>query len=62
MVIGLVSAFAAVIYAGTIAFLAFTATFGRRCELRREARTTLALIVPGRTADTTPQQSPIQQQ
>ncbi|WP_314178220.1 hypothetical protein [Streptomyces winkii] len=55
----LVSAVAALVYSGTVSFLAFTATFARRGELRREARSTLALVVPGRTAE--PQQSPTQQ-
>lgn len=55
----LVSAVAAFIYSGTVSFLALTATFARRGELRREARSTLALVVPGRAAD--PQQQPAQE-
>ncbi|WP_189219632.1 MULTISPECIES: hypothetical protein [Streptomyces] len=55
MAIGLFSTIAAVLYAGTVSILALTATFARRRTLRREARSTLAVLVPGRTAE--PQQA-----
>jgi hypothetical protein len=51
MVIGLLSTLTAVFYGGTISFLALTATFARRRALRREARNTLALLVPGRVVE-----------
>ncbi|NUS09898.1 MAG: hypothetical protein HOY69_00550 [Streptomyces sp.] len=51
MAIGLLSTIAAVLYGGTVSVLALTATFARRRTLRREARSTLALLVPGRTAE-----------
>ncbi|MFG3525448.1 hypothetical protein ACGF8B_01785 [Streptomyces sp. NPDC047917] len=48
MSVGLLSTIAAVFYGGTVSVLALTATFARRRTLRREARSTLALLVPGR--------------
>ncbi|WP_416985930.1 hypothetical protein [Streptomyces sp. T028] len=54
MAIGLLSTIAAVFYGGTISVLALTATFARRRTLRREARSTLAVLVPGRMVE--PQQ------
>ncbi|MEV5011479.1 hypothetical protein [Streptomyces sp. NPDC055692] len=48
MTIGLLSTMAAVFYGGTVSILALTATFARRRTLRREARSTLAVLVPGR--------------
>ncbi|MEU0590053.1 hypothetical protein [Streptomyces ardesiacus] len=54
MTIGLLSAIAAVFYGGTVSVLALTATFARRGTLRREARSTLAVLVPGRAVE--PQQ------
>lgn len=51
---GLLSVIAAVFYGGTISLIALTATFARSRSLRREARSTLALLVPGR--GTPPQQ------
>ncbi|GAB2831562.1 hypothetical protein [Streptomyces daliensis] len=57
MGIVLISAVASALYAGTVSFLALTATFARRGELRREARSTLAVIVPGRAVE--PQQESV---
>ncbi|MFJ5918868.1 hypothetical protein ACIQFW_24140 [Streptomyces ardesiacus] len=54
MTIGLLSAIAAVFYGGTVSILALTATFARRGTLRREPRSTLAVLVPGRAVE--PQQ------
>ncbi|MBC2904395.1 hypothetical protein [Streptomyces cupreus] len=54
MTIGLLSTIAAVFYGGTVSILALTATFAPRPTLRREARSTLAVLVPGRSAE--PQQ------
>jgi hypothetical protein len=51
MTIGLLSMIAAVFYGGTVSVLALTATFARRRTLRREARSTLAVLVPGRAAE-----------
>ncbi|WP_326766564.1 hypothetical protein OG978_20145 [Streptomyces sp. NBC_01591] len=51
MPIGLLSTIAAVFYGGTVSILALTATFARRRALRREARSTLALLVPGRVVE-----------
>ncbi|MEU9568902.1 hypothetical protein AB0D62_03260 [Streptomyces massasporeus] len=51
MTIGLLSTIAAVFYGGTVSILALTATFARRRTLRREARSTLAVLVPGRPVD-----------
>ncbi|MGW5866681.1 hypothetical protein ACWFRJ_31420 [Streptomyces sp. NPDC055239] len=54
MAIGLlstVSAIAAVFYGGTVSILALTATFARRRTLRREARSTLAVLMPGRAME-----------
>ncbi|MFD8237015.1 hypothetical protein ACFV20_34705 [Streptomyces sp. NPDC059696] len=48
MTIGLLSTIAAVFYGGTVSILALTATFARRRKLRCEARSTLAVLVPGR--------------
>lgn len=45
MMVGLLSTIAAVFYAGTVSVLALTATFARRRTLRREARTTLAVLL-----------------
>lgn len=50
MVIGLLSAIAAVLYGGTVSVLAFTATFARRPALRCAARSTLAVLVRGAAA------------
>ncbi|MEU2668765.1 hypothetical protein ABZ622_07805 [Streptomyces sp. NPDC007164] len=51
MSVGLLSTIAAVFYGGTVSVLALTATFARRRTLRREARSTLALLVPGRAVE-----------
>lgn len=51
MTIGLLSTIAAVFYGGTVSILALTATFARRRTLRREARSTLAVLVPGRVVE-----------
>lgn len=51
MVIGLLSTVTAVFYGTTVMVLALTATFARSHTLRREARSTLAVLVPGRMAD-----------
>ncbi|MBL1101009.1 hypothetical protein [Streptomyces coffeae] len=51
MTIGLLSTIVAVFYGGTISILALTATFARRRTLRREARSTLAVLVPGRAME-----------
>jgi hypothetical protein len=51
MTIGLLSTIAVVLYAGTISVLALTATFARRRTLRREARSTLAILIPRRTVE-----------
>ncbi|MEU5764439.1 hypothetical protein ABZ782_00775 [Streptomyces asoensis] len=51
MAIGLLSTVAAVFYGGTISILALTATFARRRTLRREARSTLAVLLPGRAVE-----------
>ncbi|MFF9507109.1 hypothetical protein ACF1BU_15270 [Streptomyces sp. NPDC014724] len=51
MYVGLLSTIAAVLYGGTVSVLALTATFARRRVLRREARSTLALLVPGRAVE-----------
>ncbi|MEV8070080.1 hypothetical protein AB0P32_28855 [Streptomyces sp. NPDC085995] len=48
MTVGLLSTIAAAFYGGTVSVLALTATFARRRTLRREARSTLAVLVPGR--------------
>ncbi|MFS4105257.1 hypothetical protein ACWEMW_14395 [Streptomyces sp. NPDC004684] len=48
MTVGLLSTIAAAFYSGTVSVLALTATFARRRTLRREARSTLAVLVPGR--------------
>ncbi|MEU1800077.1 hypothetical protein [Streptomyces sp. NPDC019937] len=55
MTIGLLSTIVAVFYGATISILALTATFARRRSLRREARSTLAVLVPGRAVE--PQQA-----
>jgi hypothetical protein len=47
--LGLVSvAISGGVYSVTVSILALTATFARRAARRREARATLALLVPGR--------------
>ncbi|MFF0203879.1 hypothetical protein [Streptomyces sp. NPDC005017] len=51
MTVGLLSTIAAVFYGGTVSVLALTATFARRRTLRREARSTLAVLVPGRAVE-----------
>ncbi|MFF7648389.1 hypothetical protein ACFZCY_00720 [Streptomyces sp. NPDC007983] len=51
MTIGLLSTIVAVFYGATISILALTATFARRRSLRREARSTLAVLVPGRAVE-----------
>lgn len=55
MTVGLLSTIAAVFYGGTVSILALTATFARRRTLRREARSTLAVLVPRRAVE--PQQA-----
>ncbi|MER6980986.1 hypothetical protein [Streptomyces carpinensis] len=45
MTVGLLATIAAVFYGGTVSILALTATFARRRSLRREARSTLAVLV-----------------
>ena len=47
MTIGLLSTIAGVFYGGTVSILALTATFASRSTLRREARSTLAVLVSG---------------
>ncbi|MYU25643.1 hypothetical protein [Streptomyces sp. SID8352] len=47
MSVGLISTIAAVFYGGTVSVIALTATFARRRSLRDEARSTLAVLVPG---------------
>ncbi|MET9394819.1 hypothetical protein ABZY20_31165 [Streptomyces sp. NPDC006624] len=51
MTVGLLSSIAALCYGGTVSILALTATFARRRTLRREARSTLAVLVRGREAE-----------
>ncbi|GGV64945.1 hypothetical protein GCM10010277_71850 [Streptomyces longisporoflavus] len=51
MTIGLLSTMTAMLYGGTVSILALTATFARRRSLRREARRTLAVLVPGRVVE-----------
>ena len=51
MTVGLLSTIAAVFYGGTVSILALTATFARRRTLRREARSTLAVLVQGRAVE-----------
>lgn len=51
MTVGLLSTIAAVFYGSTVSLLALTATFSRRHTLRREARRTLAVLVPGRVTE-----------
>lgn len=51
MTIGLLSTIAAVLYTGTVSVLALTATFARRRTLRRDARSTLAVLVPGKAVE-----------
>ena len=54
MVIGLlsgISTVAAVFYGCTVSILALTATFARRRTLRCEARSTLAVLIPGRVVE-----------
>ncbi len=51
MTVGLLSTIVAVFYGATISILALTATFARRRSLRREARSTLAVLVPGRAVE-----------
>ncbi|MEU6995738.1 hypothetical protein ABZ953_34430 [Streptomyces sp. NPDC046465] len=51
MTIGLLSTIVAVFYGGTVSILALTATFARRRTLRSEARSTLAVLMPGRTVE-----------
>ncbi|WP_059007677.1 hypothetical protein [Streptomyces specialis] len=51
MTVGLLSTIAAVFYGSTVSILALTATFARRHTLRREARSTLAVLVPGRAVE-----------
>lgn len=52
MTLGLLSVLGAAFYGATISVLALTATFARRGDLRREARRTLYVLVPGRAAAT----------
>ncbi|MFF8592152.1 hypothetical protein ACF061_12015 [Streptomyces sp. NPDC015220] len=51
MTVGLLSAIAAVFYGSTVSVLALTATFARRRTLRREARSTLSVLMRGRTVE-----------
>ncbi|OQR65781.1 hypothetical protein B6E66_01500 [Streptomyces maremycinicus] len=51
MTVGLLSTVVAAFYGGTVSILALTATFARRRTLRHEARSTLAVLVPGRTVE-----------
>ncbi|OON77987.1 hypothetical protein [Streptomyces tsukubensis] len=51
MTVGLLSTVAAVFYGATVSILALTATFARRRTLRSEARSTLAVLVPGRRVE-----------
>ncbi|MGW4646811.1 hypothetical protein [Kitasatospora sp. NPDC004289] len=51
MSIGLLSTIAAVFYGTTVSIIALTATFAPRRALRREARNTLAVLVPGRAVE-----------
>ncbi|MFJ4617226.1 hypothetical protein [Streptomyces sp. NPDC088812] len=51
MTIGLLSTIAAVFYGGTVSILALTATFASRRTLRHEARSTLAVLIPGRAVE-----------
>ncbi|MDR6980706.1 hypothetical protein J2X68_007448 [Streptomyces sp. 3330] len=51
MTVGPLSTVAAVLCGGTVSILALTATFARRRTLRHEARSTLAVLVPGRTVE-----------
>ncbi|WP_199831978.1 hypothetical protein [Streptomyces acidiscabies] len=48
MSVGLLSSIAAVFYGCTVSLIALTATFSRSHALRREARSTLAVLMPGR--------------
>ena len=50
MTVGLLSTIVAMFYGSTVSVLALTATFSGRRTLRREARRTLAVLVPSRTA------------
>ncbi|KUL64050.1 MULTISPECIES: hypothetical protein [unclassified Streptomyces] len=54
MTVGLLSTIVAVFYGSTVSILALTATFARRGTLRREARSTLAVLVPGRAVEPQP--------
>ncbi|ANZ14141.1 membrane protein [Streptomyces noursei ATCC 11455] len=51
MSIGLLSAVGVALYAATVSVLAFTSAFARREELRREARSTLSILVASRDAE-----------
>ncbi|RLU85894.1 hypothetical protein CTZ27_26370 [Streptomyces griseocarneus] len=48
MIIGLLSAAGVALYAATVTVLALTATFARRPTMRREARTTLVVLIRAR--------------
>lgn len=48
MFFGLLSVLGAAFYGATVSVLALTATFARCARLRREARRTLYVLVPGR--------------
>jgi hypothetical protein len=52
--VGLLSAIGALLYGGTIAALAFVATFARRRGIRLEARATLQVLV-GRAPASAPE-------
>ena len=54
MIVGLLSAVAVALYAVTASVLALTATFARREVVRREARTTLAVLVAARRTEVVP--------
>ncbi|MEU3985385.1 hypothetical protein AB0F77_35890 [Streptomyces sp. NPDC026672] len=51
MSVGLLSTIVAVCYGGTVSILALTATFAPRRTVRREARSTLAVLVRGRVVE-----------
>jgi hypothetical protein len=51
MTVGLLSTITAVFYGSTISVLALTATFSTHRTRRREARRTLAVLLPGRTVE-----------
>lgn len=58
MLVGLLSAIGVASYGGTVSLLALTATFARTESLRREARSTLAVITPGAAPNMPPAPAP----